>query len=190
MDEKNLLQTINYTINIQEYEKAFIAFQKKFVFPKNTIMTAAFIIIIILYVNQLYQDPTYKMAWILIGVCAAFIALIWYNAFKIRKTLIKSIKDIKDDKYTTNIYDDSIVVQTELAQNELTDGSIDIEPKTILFIDDNPEVAENDEMFIIYLKKQMFYVIPKHQLMADQIESLSKIFEEKLDKRFKKSIKL
>ena len=108
MIEKELITTVNYTINLSEYDKAFKAFQKKYVFPKNIAMTTIFTVIIAMYINSLTKDAAYTMGYILIAVCLGFIFVIWYNTIRISRTLIDSIKDIEDDKYTTNIYDEGI----------------------------------------------------------------------------------
>lgn len=184
MDENEVLQTLNYTISVDEYERAFIIFQKRYVFPKNYIMTALFGVIIVLYIQQLFTDPTYMTAWILGGVCLVFIALIWYNAFKIRRSLMRSIKDIADDRYTTAFLPDGLRIQTEIAVTDEAAEEYNPEPRKISYINDKVQILENGEMFILYLKKQMFYVIPKRCLSESEIAFLGEEFAEKLQKDF------
>ena len=184
MDEKQALQVLNYTISVGEYERAFIAFQKRYVFPKNYIMTVLFAGIIVLYAQQIKTDPSYTMAWVLLAVCIAFIILIWYNVFRIRKSLVNSIKEIQDDKYTSTFFEDGLMIQTEITGTDETQEAMEIQPKRIYYELDSPDVLENSEIFILYLKKQMFYVLPKRSMNDREIEFLRTEFSEKLEKKF------
>ena len=186
MEEKQPLETLTYTISLEEYEKGFVLFQKRYVFPKNYIMTAAFAIVAALYILQIVENPAYSTAWVMLFVCLFFIALIWYNVFKIRKSLINSIKNIKEDTYVTNVYGDGLVISEKIPEEEISPENppAEIPPKEISFSSDRPDVIENAEMFIIYIKKQMFYAIPKRCLSQQQEEVLRNALKEAKDVKF------
>lgn len=180
------LADLHYTITVDEYDRGFRCFQKRYVYPKNWVLTAVFGILFLLYVQQAALDPTYTFAWVLMAVCLIFIGVLWINPIKIRKTLIKSIENIKDDRYTTYLYPDGAVICTEAVQEE-GEEPLEIPPRKLSYALDAPEVLEREDMFLIYLKKQMFYVIPKHCLKVEELqeELLRREFTEKLGKRFK-----
>ena len=183
-DENKVVAVLNYTIAVNEYEAAFREFQKKYVYPKNYIMTAGFAIILVVYIWQLFKDPSYQIAWFLSIVSLFSIVFMWYNPHKIRKNLIKSIGHIKDDRYTTEISEAGIKISVEIAETDETNEDVEIEPTFISYELDNPEIIENNEMFIVYLKKRMFYVIPKRDIDDGKSRILSDVFIEKLGKRY------
>lgn len=210
-EEIELKETLKYSIKFEEYEQGFKSFQQKYVYPKNIVFSIIFFIVILLYAQQIFIDVKNGMSWILMGVCIAFVAILWYNPYKIRRNLMKSISEITEDEYKMEIYSDRVIIYTiterpleiehevdandinaELIVNEngeliekSDDFNNEIEPKTINFEYDLPEILEKKDMFIIYLKKQMFYIIPKRNLFPEQCNNIRDIFRKNLEKRFK-----
>lgn len=197
------LATLEYTIKSEQYGKAFIAFQKKYVFPKNYILTGIFVIIIFLYANQIYHDPSYSIAWLLIGMCIIFIGQMWFNTFRTRSKLMTSIKEIADNRYSTLVFEEGLQISTllpeyvepEPALELATDTGItqhrdpydddeniitEIPPRQIVFARDNPHIISGEDMFVIYLKKQMFYVLPKNELSDADVNMLTELFARKM----------
>lgn len=205
------LTTLEYTIKTEEYITAFVAFQKKYVYPKNYILTAIFAAIAILYGNQIYVDPSYSIAWLLIGMCVLFVAQMWFNTYRVRKKLATSIKEIADDKYTTNVFENGLRISTvfgDVSESASTDTAVEavpvqentelaekkpdyddydnydniveeVPPKEIFFDRDKPNIISAEGMYIIYLKKRMFYVIPKRALSESDSTILSELFAKK-----------
>lgn len=182
--EKEILTEIQYTIKLEEYEKAFIAFQKKYVYPKNFVLSTGFAIVFFVYLFQLIKDPGFQFGWFLVAVCFLSIVMIWFNPVKIRKNLMKSICHIKEDKYTTKISNVDIEINTEIGEIDETNEDVEIPPKIISYEFDAPEIIELSDMFVVYLRKQMFYVIPKREMNAEQEGIISNIFKEKLGKKY------
>ena len=162
--EKEILTEIQYTIKLEEYEKAFIAFQKKYVYPKNFVLSTGFAIVFFVYLFQLIKDPGFQFGWFLVAVCFLSIVMIWFNPVKIRKNLMKSICHIKEDKYTTKISNVDIEINTEIGEIDETNEDVEIPAKIISYEFDAPEIIELSDMFVVYLRKQMFYVIPKREM--------------------------
>lgn len=184
------LAELHYSISVEEYNAGFFRFQKKYVYPKLIIMTVLFAVLGALYGQQVFLDPGYTLGWIVLAICVALVGFMWYNPAKIRRNLAKAIAHIKDDTYTTFLYPDGLVVCTDAAGELDEDGSlIEIEPRKLLYLVESPEVQEWEDMFLIMLKKQMFYVIPKHFLKEEQIQALRTEFHDKLDRRFSEKIK-
>ena len=184
-EEQRSLTTLDYTISVEEYEKSYFDFQKRYLYPKYIVMTAALVIVIIMYIDALFHDHTYKFGWGVIGICLACIAAIWGNMHRMKKIIMNSVREMNGDKYKTDVYEDRIVIQTEVEQDE-KEEPIEIPPKIISYIYDRPKIVEIKEMFIIYLKNQLYYVIPKSDLNEEQINILIKTFQEKFEDGFKK----
>lgn len=182
--QKEKIDTLYYRIENDVYEKGFVAFQKKYVYPKNYVMTAAFVILMGVYIYQLIKNPSYQFGYIFLFLCFAFIIILWYNPYKVKKHLINSIKDIEPDDYTLDLYDDEMVLNTKINNIDETNEGV-IPPETsINFEYDTIEVLEKKEFFLIYLKKKMFYLVPKEKINESQTENLRNLLKKKIDKKF------
>ena len=177
------LTDLNYTITVDDYDKAFHEVQKKFEFGRNTIFTVLVGIIGILnLITAISKYPDNNNNVMIVTICLAFIAILWVMPFKRRKTLREALSTIEDDSYETEIYDDKIKISVVPKINPETNEPFEVSPKIIFYETDLPYVIEIPDEFIIYIKKQMFYVIPKRFLSEEQIETLRKEFSEKAKK--------
>lgn len=168
-----------YTIHLDEYEKGFIEFQKKYAYPRNYVMTGLFLIIMALYGQQLYMDPRDGFRWFLFALCIAMIAGMWINLRSVRKKLMKSISQLEDDTYTAVLFEKGIEITTHTNEE-----NSDIPATCLLFSNENLYVLNKGEMFILYIKKQMFYIIPKKNLSENDIKLFEEKISEKLQKRY------
>ena len=177
------LTELRYTITVDDYDKAFHEVQKKFEFGRNTIFTVLVGIIGILnLITAIQKYPDNNNNVMLVAICLAFIAILWVMPFKRRKTLREALSTIEDDSYETEIYDDKIKICVVPKINPETNEPFEVSPKIIFYETDLPYVIEIPDEFIIYIKKQMFYVIPKRFISEEQIETLRKEFSEKAKK--------
>lgn len=177
------LTDLNYTITVDDYDKAFHEVQKKFEFGRNTIFTVLVGIIGILnLITAIQKYPDNNNNVMLVAICLAFIAILWVMPFKRRKTLREALSTIEDDSYETEVYDDKIKISVVPKINPETNEPFEVSPKIIFYETDLPYVIEIPDEFIIYIKKQMFYVIPKRFISEEQIEILRKEFSEKAKK--------
>lgn len=179
---------IHYSINTEEYSKGFKLFQKKFAYPKNIILTVLFVIIIGLFVEQLFhKGANIGAIATIIFVCLAVIFITWFNTFKAHKSLVSAISQFDDDYYTAVFGDNKIFISTDLKENESEEDRI--EPQVIEYDFDMPEALEINDMFLIYIKKKMIYIIPKKYLNEEEKDELRNILAEKLGKRMEISKK-
>ncbi len=177
------LTELRYTITVDDYDKAFHEVQKKFEFGRNTIFTVLVGIIGILnLITAIQKYPDNNNNVMIVAICIAFIAILWVMPFKRRKTLREALSTIEDDSYETEIYDDKIKISVVPKINPETNEPFEVSPKIIFYETDLPYVIEIPDEFIIYIKKQMFYVIPKRFISEEQIETLRKEFSEKAKK--------
>lgn len=182
--EEALAET-TYTIHLDEYEKGFIAFQKKFAYPKNYVMTGIFLVIMVLYGEQLLRKPDdFFFRLFLFILCGVMIAGMWINLRSVRKKLMKSISQLKDDTYTASVFEKGIEIITHVEN-----GEEEIPATCIKFSNEDFYILNREDMFILYLRKQMFYIIPKKNLSENEVKLFEDKFSEKLQKRYSVKIK-
>lgn len=194
----NSLVHLEYSVSNDEENLAFKEFQKKFVLKNNIIKTVIFGIIMALFIQQVYLEPSYTMGWIAIAVILAILFTVWYNPVKIRKTLMKSLKEIENDIYAFDLYEDHFSISTIYceAQNEVTSLSefeenqeenepLEIKPREVFFNQISVDVTEIKEMFIIFLKKETFYILPKRVVSTAHAEIIRKTFSDNIGEDLK-----
>ncbi len=215
-DREPMLQK-SYHIRLELFQRAFVAFQKRFVYPRNWLLTAVLAAVALVYLDSVTQNPSNMLAMVLLVVCAAMIAILWFNPRKVRKTLFASLQELENDTYHVRFFEDGMTIITEDApkpeaeeikesqsddsDTEASDGAVNgfnplfdmdvpqpvnadaIEPTEIRF-HGNVKVYEYSEYFMVYLVKQMFYVIPKEAFTEDEMTRLRMIFTEGLAERY------
>ncbi len=210
----------SYHIRLELFQKAFVDFQKRFVYPRNWLLTVILGAIAAVYLNSVLKDPSNMLALVLMVVCIAMIAILWFNPKKVRRTLFASMQELENDTYHVRFSEGGMTIQTEdapksaeeedaaPAEDEIMEGQPDaakesaeetangfnplfemdapepvdaetIEPTEIRF-QGNVKVYEYGEYFMVYLVKQMFYVVPKDAFTEDEITRLRLIFTQGL----------
>lgn len=179
-----------YSIPSSLYGTAFKVFQKKYVYPRNWIMTALFLGIAGYYFFCLASDMENIMYWLFAAVCLALTASLWYNPYKLWKNLVKSVENIIDDTYMLDIYESFMTVGMVQEQDKaVADDDFFASDKqkiqtTGIPLDSSIRIIEKPEFFIVYIVKSVFYIIPKNAFSADEILKMQKHFEDKLGKNF------
>lgn len=182
--------SVTYDIKNTEEEEAFVEFQKKFILKSNILKTVAFGILAILFIYQIVKAPDNFASWLCMVVCLAVIFIVWYNPIKIRKTLMQSLKPLEDDRYIFKLYENKFSIETVISQEEIDQAIKDgeeppnIPPRIVSFRDIGLSVYEKDNLFIIFLKKESIYVLPKRCLTENEIKQLSFVFDQKLGDDF------
>ena len=180
--EKEPVLRFEYDVKNEEEERAFIAFQRKFVYAHNWKITAAFGIVAALFIVSIVRNPSGYLNWVLAFICLAIIVLTWYNTRRIRKYLMQALKPLEDDKYVFTLYDDSFKIETLPTEEEKQEEDFTpVPPRIVDFEDISLNVLENDEMFIIILKKETIYVLAKRVMNEQQQETLRKTFSQLLE---------
>ena len=116
--EKEPVLSFEYDVKNEEEERAFLAFQKKFVYAHNWKITAAFGVVAVLFIVSIVRNPSGYLNWVLAFICLAIIVLTWYNTRRIRKYLMQALKPLEDDKYVFTLYDDSFKIETLPTEEE------------------------------------------------------------------------
>ena len=194
-DNSTLKVKFEYSVSNDEENIAFKEFQKKYVLKSNIIRTILFALIGALFIQQVIKNPDYTLGWGLIGVCVAFIFFIWYNPYKIRKSLLRALKEIENDIYEFELYDDYFSIKTIFCENKEEIASIseledkeeeqqEIPPRIVYFNKEPFEVVEIEEMFVIFMKRQTIYVLPKRCISEKQQQDIREVLSEKIGEDF------
>ena len=194
MEDEALVKK-RYSIPYELFGEAFTVFQKKFVFPRNRIMSVLLLIFAAGNVLNIMYGNGETIGYVLVLVCIALAFINWYNPRKLKRNLMESVKGIENDVYTLTIYPERIVIGTVLEpenekepeEYEEVFGEIPIKEDiadTEIYLSKNVKVIERKKFFMIYIKKSMFYVVPKETLTQEEIEIMNLHFQKQLDKNF------
>ncbi|MBS6315739.1 MAG: YcxB family protein [Oscillospiraceae bacterium] len=194
MEDEALVKK-RYSIPYELFGEAFTVFQKKFVFPRNRIMSVLLLILAAGNVLNIMYGKGETIGYVLVLVCIALAFINWYNPRKLKRNLMESVKGIENDVYTLTIYPERIVIGTVLEpekekepeEYEEVFGEIPVKEDiadTEIYLNKNVKVIERKNFFMIYIKKSMFYVVPKEPLTQEEIEIMNLHFQKQLDKNF------
>ena len=183
---EGILLSFEYNVKNSEEEQAFTAFQKKYVYKGNIIKTVLFGIVALLFLVSFIRDPKEYLNPVLMFVSLAFIFVIWFNTFKIRKSLLQALKVLENDKYIFTLYDDRFAIETILDESEFDeDEEIPVvKPRVVTFGETEIHVIENIDMYILILKKDTIYVLPKRCFDENISKELGDKFREKLGEEY------
>lgn len=185
---KNPVLSFEYNVTNEEEGQAFLLFQKKFVYKKNWIKTIAFGIVAILFGISIYRSPDQPLNYMLGTICLAAIFVIWYNTKKIRTSLMNALKILEDDKYIFTLYDNDFKIETVQIDEVDENGEPlpPIPPRIVSFSDLTLKVFDTVDKFVLVLKKDTIYVLPKRCMTSEQIEKTAEIFSTKLNEDYLK----
>ena len=194
MEDEALVKK-RYSIPYELFGEAFTVFQKKFVFPRNRVMSVLLLIFAAGNVLNIMYGNGETIGYVLVLVCIALAFINWYNPRKLKRNLMESVKGIETDVYTLTIYPERIVIGTVLEpekekepeEYEEVFGEIPMKEDiadTEIYLNKNVKVIERKNFFMIYIKKSMFYVVPKETLTQEEIEIMNLHFQKQLDKNF------
>ena len=194
MEDEALVKK-RYSIPYELFGEAFTVFQKKFVFPRNRVMSVLLLVFAPGNVLNIMYGNGETIGYVLVLVCIALAFINWYNPRKLKRNLMESVKGIENDVYTLTIYPERIVIGTvlepekekETEEYEEVFGEIPMKEDiadTEIYLNKNVKVIERKNFFMIYIKKSMFYVVPKETLTQEEIEIMNLHFQKQLDKNF------
>ena len=193
---EKLFETKRYSIPFEMFEEAYTVFQKKYIYPRNLIMSALLILVAIGNIVNIAMGNASNFGYVLVFACIALAAVNLYNPKKIKKNLLNSVKGIENDVYTLDIYSDKMVVGTVLEpiseekepeEYEEVFGEVAVKEEilpTDVYINSSLLVTERSEFFMVYIKKSMFYVIPKNVFTDEEISKFAIYFADRIGKKF------
>lgn len=197
--EELVIEKKRYSISYEMFDNAYTVFQKKYVYPRAYIMCGLLAALAVAnIVNTIISGANSIMSYLLVAACLALAAINIYNPRKVKRNLMQSISGIENDVYTLEVYNDKLTIGTVLDPVEQRDegpeeyeevfGDTGTQPEDIqksdIYINSTLRVTERAEYFMVYIKRSMFYVIPKHALTDDETNKLAVYFSSKLGKYF------
>ena len=103
---------------------------------------------------------------------------------------MQSLKPLEDDRYIFKLFESKFSIETVISQEEIDEAvkegeePVKIPPRVVDFSDNGLSVLEKENMFVIFLKKESIYVLPKRCMTNSEIKQLSVIFDQKLGDDF------
>ena len=188
--EEKLLEK-EYSIPYEIFGEAYTEFQKKYVNKRSYILMGIFIALGLVYVWSAIKDPSNTLAYLLMVVCFAFAGINWYNPKRIRRTLMEGIKGLEDEKYRFELFESHIEISTlipekedendkendinsELEEELFGDNPDEVSESSKLYFNDRLKISEKDNFFMLYQLKELFYVVPKSDFSAEELEIFRK----------------
>jgi hypothetical protein len=192
--EEEIIVKKRYSIPYDMFGNAFTVFQKKFVYPRNTVMSIILLVAAAANVVNIVSGNGSTMGYVLIFACLGLAFVNWYNPKKLKRNLMESIKGIENDVYELTLMPDKLIIGTVLEPLEGEENPkeeyeqvFDETPvkeeiaETEIFLTKDVVVIEKSEYFMVYLKRAMFYVIPKKDFSEEEVTIMQIHFQKQLD---------
>lgn len=185
--EENYKLEKEYQISPEIFNKAYRSYQKKFVYPKNYIFMALFLILAADFVYAAVKTPENRLVYLLIVVCIALAFREWHNPKFVRKRLNETLKDMGMPVYKIGIGEGFVDISTveESETSDETEEEYDpadipdeIDPlpeKTRIAVNSDFKLLEYDEYFLLMQGKSVFYILPKEGFSEAELETVRKI---------------
>lgn len=198
MEEEIILER-RYSIPYEMFGRAFSAFQKRFVYPRNNIIAVILLAAAAANVYSIVKGKGSAMGYVLVLACVALAFVNWYNPRKLRKNLMESIKGIEGDVYRLKLMPDKLVIGTVL-EPEMNEPKPKEEYEEVFEDKPLPEQIADSEIYLtkdvfvmdkpdyimVYLKRAMFYIIPKKDFSEEEVTLMQLHFQKQLEKNYRK----
>lgn len=188
MEDKYILEK-EYNISVDTFREAYRAYQKKYVYPRNYIFMALFLILAADFIYAAFKDTSNYFVYILIVLCLALAFREWYNPRKIRRSLVETVQEMGNLVYKIGVGESYVDISTvsapdgieedENEDNDSEDSSDDIPEPTRIPIDDKVKLLEYSDFFLLLYGKQVFYIVPKKEFNEKECEVIRNITSKK-----------
>lgn len=184
LPEGESILKVDYNVRLEEEDKAFREFQKMYVRRSNIIKTVVLAMVMLVFGYQFLKNHNDYISGAAIFIAAAAIFIVWYNPVMIRKNLMKALAPLEKDRYIFKLYDDAFTIETVIDESEFEEGEERIAPPPrVVWLEGSAfEIKELDEIFVVIMKKETIYVLPKRCMNDDQ----AGVIRERLEKFFVK----
>ena len=185
--EENYKLEKEYQISPEIFDKAYRNYQKKFVYPKNYIFIALFLILAADFVYAAVKTPENRLVYLLIVVCIALAFREWHNPKFVRKRLGETLKSMGMPVYKIGIGEGFVDIST-VEEPEVSDETAEeydpadipeetelLPEKTRIAVNSDFKLLEYDEFFLLMQGKSVFYILPKEGFSEAELETVRKI---------------
>ena len=197
---------IKYDVTLDETEKGFKQFQKRFMLKRKIIYTVVYAIVVGLGIDLIVKNPPSIIGYIATALGLGLIAVQWVRPYFVRKKMITTLSGLNEERYVTTFFPDRIEVETDIIEEEETEtvaitrmGVIPVEEgsEAEKELQENPpenvkteksvyEIAhtelsseELEDMFLLYVNRSLIYIYPKRCLTEEQVKAVRDYFEDK-----------
>lgn len=188
-----------YSIPYEMFGNAFSVFQKRFVYPRNFIIAAVLAAMAIANAVNIAMGKASNLGYFLVFACLGLACINIINPIKLKKNLMQSIKGIENDVFRMKLFADKLVIGTVLEPIEEeekkleeyeevfgeTEAPEDI-ADTEIYLNSGVMVTDKPDYFMVYIKKAMFYIIPKKDFSEEEVTAMQIHFGKQLGKNYKK----
>lgn len=193
---EKLFETKRYSVPYEMFGEAYTVFQKKYVYPRNAVMCVLLLLVAVGNIINIAIGNSGTLGYVLVFACIALAAVNWFNPKKIKRNLMESVKGIENDVYTLDVYSDKMVVGTVLEpasedkepeEYEEVFGEVAVNEEIVpteVYLNSSLLVTERRDFFIVYIKKSMFYIIPKSIFTDDEISRFALYFVDRIGNKF------
>lgn len=168
-----------YKINPEFTGFALERYFKNYVYKRNWCYTAVFAFILVLYVIEIVREPKNVVFWLLGGLCLALILWLWFKVTTFKSKTISAAEITKDDVYECDLFDDYMRIKiVDMVVNDETGERVeDAEPTKINFKTDYVLVEEYEKMFILFVEREMTFIISKEEMDEKTLGEFKNFFK-------------
>ena len=177
MEKLKLTYSIKKEEWLEGYDLSYSLFRKKFTYIK----AAVFLIPLLLFIEQLFRDPHFKMGYVCVAVCIGAIVCIFATPKMERRTAERALDSLSGDIYCLTLYEDRLKIETIIPEGEEKYLDRDengepiplpkIEPTVIPLSDKSLRATETDSIIGVFTKA-ISCVIPKSGLNDNDLDVL------------------
>ncbi len=173
--------TIEYGFEQESWLEGYDMYYKLYRRRRTIAFVVLFLVLALLFVQQVVLDPSYGVGWMCLAICLAVAVVYALSPWYERKNVIKALPAIENDRYVMKIYPNKITIRTIIPEEDSQylepDESGNLKPypeipETVIDLTDKTlKTAETDMMFAVYTKYTQS-IIPKGDLREEEIERL------------------
>ncbi len=187
--EENYKLEKEYKVPVKMFSEAYLAFQKKFIYPKSYIYMSIFAVIAfimfvfgILVMNDASKRQKY-ITYLAFLMACAFAFREWYNPKKKHRNLTDSVRSLGEPVYKIGIADKYVDISTvsddksDLSDEDkiLTEEEDPLPEKSRINIDEKFQLLEYDDFFLILSGNEVVYILPKDGFSNDELNIVRNI---------------
>ncbi len=176
--------TIEYGFHQESWLEGYDMYYKLYRRKRTILFVVLFLVLGLLFVQQVVMDPTYGVGWMCLAICFAVAVVYALSPWYERKNVIKALPAIENDRYVLKIYPEKITIRTIISEDDSQylepDESGNLKPyptipETVIDLSDKTlKTAETEKMFAVFTKYTQS-IIPKEDLSEEELERLRKI---------------
>lgn len=179
MEEKYRLEK-EYRVPYETFREAYKEYQKKFVRKKSIFFMVIFLILAGDFVYAAVKAPENRLVYLLIVICIAMAFREWYNPKRIFRSVSETVREMGTPLYRIAVADDRLEISTldepEGYEDEVYDGEDDgydpLPEASEVPFDDEYDLLEYDNFFLILQGKRAFYILPKEGFSEEELEAV------------------